>query len=147
MRKTRPAEDRFFDKVVEDPETGCWNWTGHRRPTGYGWFGVTSSRPVMAHRWVYEFMVADIPPGLVIDHLCRNRACVNPWHLDPVTQAVNIRRGDSGWATGRTYAARSACRKGHELTPDNVRIEGRSRKCRACARERTARHRARKRAA
>lgn len=86
--------DRFLRHVSIEPN-GCWSWTGYRQPSGYAQFAL-SWRPsvgVMAHRAAYEHFVGDIPEGLVIDHLCRNRSCVNPTHLEPVTQADNVRRG------------------------------------------------------
>lgn len=92
--KRRDAVARFFLKVAmpEDPD-GCWNWTAADDGNGYGLFGV-NSRHVRAHRYAYELIRGDIPPGLVLDHLCRNPSCVNPWHLEPVPQVENIRRGE-----------------------------------------------------
>jgi hypothetical protein len=85
------AEQRFFAKVKQAGE--CWEWTGARGPTGYGYFNSGDNTPTVAHRWCYEFMVGPIPDGLHLDHLCRNEPCVNPAHLDPVTPAVNLQRG------------------------------------------------------
>lgn len=83
-------ERRFFAQVQQDP-FGCWNWAGRRTKAGYGRFH-DDHKDLLAHRWVYEFLRADIPVGLELDHLCRNRACVNPWHLEPVTRSVNALR-------------------------------------------------------
>lgn len=87
--------DRFLPKIAP-ASNGCWEWTAARhRVSGYGHFNL-SWRPTMsglAHRLSYEYFVGPIPDGLEIDHLCRNRGCVNPTHLEPVTTRVNLRRG------------------------------------------------------
>lgn len=80
--------DRFWARV----EIGvCWTWIGST-DRGYGVFGA-QGRYFRAHRWAWEALVGPIPEGLHLDHLCRNPSCVNPDHLEPVTQAENIRRG------------------------------------------------------
>ena len=71
-----------------DESTGCWEWNWSRSDTGYG-----RIHDKQAHRVIYEQMVGPIPPGLHLDHLCRNRGCVNPDHMEPVTNAENVRRG------------------------------------------------------
>ncbi len=78
--------------VVSD--NGCWNWIGAKSERGYGRLGV-DGKTLFAHRFYYEKYKGAIPHGLVIDHRCRNPSCVNPEHLDVVTQAENIRRGSS----------------------------------------------------
>jgi len=89
-----PAIDRLLSRTVENPITGCWEWKGAVGPHGYGVIG--NGRRIdgtsLAHRVAYKSFITDIPEGLHIDHLCRNRVCVNPWHLEPVTQAVNNQR-------------------------------------------------------
>lgn len=79
-------------EYVEDPETGCWVWQRCTGRAGYGYTSVDGVR-VSAHRAFYERHVGPIPEGLHIDHLCRNTSCVNPDHLEPVTCAENLRRG------------------------------------------------------
>lgn len=70
----------------------CWKWTGAITETGYGVLQV-NGRKTYAHRFVYERLIGRIPVGLVIDHLCRVRSCVNPAHMEPVTNEENLRRG------------------------------------------------------
>ena len=103
-------------------ENGCHVWQAHVLPHGYGTITV-DGKTHLAHRYVYSVEVGPIPDGLHIDHLCRNRACVNPAHLEPVTQAVNNRRAAD---------AQETCRRGHVRTPENTRIEGGYRRCMDC---------------
>lgn len=88
-----PFEERFWSKV--EKSSGCWAWTGHKNRNGYGWTLGPKGKGESAHRIAYELLVGPIPEGLQIDHLCRNRACVNPDHLEPVTQRVNWQRGNA----------------------------------------------------
>ena len=89
MPAYRPLLDRFVEKFELDPETGCWNWAASISRKGYGRFQVASKKAVEAHRVSYEIFVGDIPPGLEIDHKCRNRRCVCPSHLRAITHREN----------------------------------------------------------
>jgi hypothetical protein len=120
-----------------DPEIGnCWKWVGgFFKGTGYGKFYV-DRYPHYAHRWVYEFLVGPIPEGLEIDHLCRNRWCVNPRHLEPVTHQVNVLRGDAPKVCGEHNRRKTHCRNGHEYSGDNLyTYPAGGRGCRTCNRE------------
>ncbi len=133
--------ERFLKKV-HIKETGCWEWQGSLTRKGYGQFHVGSRRDgsrrmVRAHIFAYETEIGIIPEGLQLDHLCRNHACVNPAHLEPVTGSVNCRRGLTGANMKLREGAKTHCPKGHPYDSRNtlVRKDG-SRECRACARER-----------
>jgi hypothetical protein len=86
---------KALKRYIVDEETGCWLWTGGTRG-GYGRLKLADYGMMEAHRASYEFHKGKIPEGLVLDHLCRNRSCINPEHLEPVTQLENIRRGETG---------------------------------------------------
>ena len=113
-----------FDKYVNKTD-GCWVWIGGISSAGYGRFHLNGGQH--AHRVSYELHVGKIPKGLVLDHLCRNRACVNPSHLDPVSLVENIKRGDhygKGWHRNVTH-----CSKGHEYTAENTYLVKRNSAC------------------
>jgi hypothetical protein len=90
-----PLELRLYSKMQMKEGTSCVFWTGHITRNGYGQAGHRG-RVHYAHRLVYETFVGPIPPGLHIDHICKRRSCVNPAHLEPVTQAENNRRSPRG---------------------------------------------------
>ncbi|MEL3944487.1 HNH endonuclease signature motif containing protein [Streptomyces sp. LNU-CPARS28] len=124
----RDWTDRFLDKI-RDGHGGCWEWTGHIKPNGYGQVRV-GGRKFNAHRFSYEALRAPIPEGLVIDHLCRNRRCVNPDHLEPVTHRTNILRGTGPAACN---ARRTHCVRGHRFDTANTYVApSGARQCRAC---------------
>jgi hypothetical protein len=113
---------RFWAKVVEE-DNGCLVWTGATKPNGYGCF-ARLGRAYHPHRLSYEWLVGPIPDGKEIDHLCRNKACVNPEHLEAVTHLENIRR----YHAGKTH-----CKNGHELVGDNALPQKKgSTICRTC---------------
>lgn len=130
----RPGtEARFWSKV--DRTGACWLWTAATHDEGYGRFW-DGARLVPAHRWAYLSLVGPIPEGLHLDHLCRTRACVNPAHLEPVTPRENTLRAP----VTRARAGQVACVHGHAFTPGNtITKPNGTRKCRECAKARSAR--------
>lgn len=133
--KHAPALDRYADKIALT-ESGCVEWIASINGSGYGTFGAGGGRTVMAHRWSYEYHVGPISDGLDLDHLCRNRKCVNPAHLEPVTTRTNLLRGVG---VGCANAKKTHCPKGHPYSGDNLYVPpGRSnRACRSCRRKET----------
>lgn len=129
----------------------CWLWQGNLNKAGYGQayvpqkFGPTGSKLPRIHRVAYQLLVGPIPKGLVIDHLCRNRSCCNPIHLEPVTLGENTRRGlhgalrPEGWSASKAALwarygiTETHCGKGHEFTPENTYVaKVGQRTCRRC---------------
>lgn len=135
---------RFSSKV--DKTDSCWNWTGTTQGGSRGGYGQlwADGKMRQAHRVSYELHIGPIPDGLTIDHLCRNTRCVNPEHLEPVTQQENNHRGNT---VSGVNSRKTKCHNGHELSGDNLRMwidkRGRShRHCRTCARDNMRRYRA-----
>ena len=121
---------RFWAKV--NKTDGCWLWTATIDRGGYGRF-----RLFRAHRIAYALTHGSVPDGLTIDHLCRNRACVNPAHLEPVTKAVNTMRGKSDAALNAT---KTHCVRGHAFSVENTYVNAQGhRTCRACRPDRPGR--------
>lgn len=127
---------RFTAKVDYHGAGGCWLWTAAVQSGGYGQFRW-DGRHQLAHRVAYERWAGPIPDGLNIDHLCRVRSCVNPSHLEAVTQRENVARGTGPSAIS---ARTNHCQRGHEFTPENTYIHPRDgiRECKACRRGREA---------
>lgn len=127
--------DRFWEKAIPEPMTGCWLWTAGLSD-GYARFQDGWKR-YKAHRYSYVMLVGPVADGLDMDHKCRTTCCVNPAHLEPVTHRVNVQRG----AAGDRQKAKTHCPKGHEYAGENLYVHGTNRQCRACGRARMSRKR------
>ena len=108
--------------------SGCWVWKNKLDREGYGRI-THQHESLAAHRFSYHAFRGDFDASLVIDHLCRNRACTNPWHLEPVTHAINIARGEG---LAPMYAARTYCKRGHLLVPNKRNKSRHNRACEEC---------------
>lgn len=121
--------ERFWSKV--EFTDSCWLWRANRDRKGYGAFKC-GTKMLRAHRFAYEWLNGPIAEGLTIDHLCRIHPCVNPDHLEPVTNTENQRRGYG--ASGVNYR-KTQCPRGHPLSGSNLVINSRGRReCRTCNR-------------
>lgn len=128
LGQRRDPIDRLVSKL--DMSGQCWTFTGATNAAGYGMVSFQGkTRP--AHRLAYELAVGAVPPDLDLDHLCRNRGCCNPDHLEPVTTRVNVLRGDSPSAH---HATKTHCPKGHPYDEENTYRLGNERRCRICHR-------------
>jgi hypothetical protein len=128
----------FWSKV--DKTETCWNWKGYLQPNGYAAYGSKKNRDY-AHRISYRLFKGEIPNGLDIDHLCRNRKCINPEHLEAVSRRINLLRG-IGFPS--IEAAQTHCIHGHEFNQVNTNFNSGKRKCRACDAERHRKYRQKK---
>ena len=102
--------DRLSRMSMPEPNTGCWLWLGTVNKAGYGRIMIERQQK-RVHRIAYELLRGPVPPGLVLDHLCRVRTCINPDHMEPVTMAENVQRGPATIA----LSARTHCDHGHPL--------------------------------
>lgn len=135
MYMTVELPERLSSKI--EKTDGCWEWLASKTD-GYGRY-YDNGRNHMAHRFVYRLLVGPIPPDLQCDHLCRNRSCVNPDHIELVTQQENIARGDATIENARparirSQLARTHCKNGHPWSEENTyrRPDNGTRQCRAC---------------
>jgi hypothetical protein len=145
-------DDRFWAKVDKNgpvpsakPELGlCWLWTASKSSEGYG-KGKRLGVDFWAHRLACELTVGPISEGMTLDHLCRNPACVNAAHLEPVPSLVNVMRG---FGVGVVNAAKVRCDRNHEFTPENtIYAPDGHRTCRICKRDKQRERRAKQRRA
>jgi HNH endonuclease len=134
------VRERLLSRAIIDlhgplrvDDAPCWNFDKPSKSTGYGQFSVGRQKGLLAHRVAYELWYGEIPAGTEVDHVCRNRACCNPAHLEAVTHRVNTLRGA---APSAVNAVKTECGNGHKFTSANTYIDKRgSRCCRACARD------------
>lgn len=127
---TAEQEKLFWAKVRKGGDNDCWPWTAATNPSGYGRFGV-NRRLHGAHRVSYRLAGREIPDGLVIDHTCRNRLCVNPRHLRAVDRFTNVH--ENSVALGHLHAIKTHCPQGHPYSGDNLIIQASGRRaCREC---------------
>lgn len=133
MRKNyrRPMKDRFDDGYTPEPNTGCWLWTGSLTTSGYGQFSW-KRRMMQAHRLSLELRGVAIPEGMVVDHVCRVRSCVNPDHLRVVTQRQNVLENSESLPAKQVR--RTHCPKGHPYSGDNLSKSAPHRVCMTCKR-------------
>lgn len=127
------AEEKLMNHKITDPETGCWRWTRQVHANGYGIITIGKRNQVLVHRIAYRLWVGPIPEGYQIDHVyergCRYRDCINPMHLEAVTQRENLMRGRGVPAMN---ARKTHCQNGHEFTPENTMRSGPGRRCHTC---------------
>ena len=123
---------RFSKYVLPEPNTGCWFWVGGLSKNGYGQFWLLG-RTVSAHRFSYFLFRGSLDDSLVIDHLCRTPSCVNPQHLDLVSQSVNVLRGNGPALTKERKGSKTHCPHGHRYEGRNLIVrENGDRVCRTC---------------
>ena len=140
--KSMTVDERFDALWQPEPNSGCMIWMGASRGNGYGAFW-DGKKDVAAHRFAWERKHGPIPVGLVVDHLCRVRTCVNPAHLRVVTQRENV--FENSFALAAINAAKTHCKRGHEFTTENTMRTSKGRECRLCNRMLQTKYREQKR--
>src|SRR4051812_42846587 len=136
MQKT--LRNRLLSKAVINWDTGCWEWVASRDRHGYGRITVDGKR-ALSHRVSFELVEGLIPEGLQLDHLCRVRHCINPGHLEPVTNRENQLRSPAHFIA--LNARKTHCDNGHEYTAENTRYRNNGwRECRKCWADQAKRH-------
>ena len=125
--------ERFLNKIKID-DNGCWEWKYAKCSGGYGFIRI-NNKNILTHRYIYEYYHGMICPDLTIDHLCRNRACVNPKHLEQVSMQENLLRG---FGVGVMNAKKTHCIHGHEFTKENTHVSATGKRgCKTCILYRT----------
>lgn len=119
----------FLKRLIKGTEEECWNWSGDKATNGYSRLRDSSGKKVGAHRLSYTIFKGEIPEALEIDHLCRNRWCLNPAHLEAVTTKTNVLRG-IGPAAFNSH--KTHCIRGHPLSGGNLILKNNKRNCRIC---------------
>lgn len=126
--KLTPEQEAFFwSRVTRGHVADCWPWNGAMKASGYGIF-----RKVRVHRVAFTLLRGPIPVDKTIDHLCRNRRCVNPSHMEIVTMKENTLRGNGITAQ---QARQTHCKHGHEFTPENISYVKKGRTCKQCRKD------------
>lgn len=126
-----PLPTRFLEKISID-ENGCWNWLAAKTSDGYGLFWGDGYMTT-SHKFAYERLVKKVGDEMTIDHLCRNRLCANPSHVEEVTRGENVLRGFSPSSVNKR---KTHCKRGHELSGENVYVRAKVKKrmCKVCRR-------------
>lgn len=125
----QPTLEWLFSRCIEDKSRGCWLWPGSHDGKGYSRIRLGGKRP-RGHQVAYELLRGPISPDLEIDHLCRIRNCINPWHLEAVPGKTNVNRAP--------WSKVSRCPRGHEYTAENTDIRNGKRNCKTCEKTRLA---------
>lgn len=125
--KRRTVAERLKEKYIVDPDTGCWMWQAAINSDGYGHMGV-GKRIASAYKVAYELTFGPVPTGLELDHLCKRKSCVNPYHLEAVTHKENCLRQAKSYRKG-------VCGNGHILADVGFYLTGRGYQCAACCKD------------